>query len=108
MLKSAQQHFYPNFPLMQNKVSCLSCLLVGSELWGPSFNTLTTDHMYFCHNKQKFRQQVPTHLSSKHKTRPGLIIAYFKCPKNFKDFEKKITFIPSIFQQLLIPKNVVP
>ena len=30
LLKSGQQHFYTNIPLISNKLSCASCLLVIS------------------------------------------------------------------------------
>ena len=44
VLKCAWLHFYANFPLISNKVTCVSCLLVGSEILGPSFNMLMADH----------------------------------------------------------------
>ena len=54
LLMSAQQHFYAKVPSMLNKVRCVWCLLVASEVQGLSFNTLTADDMYFCHNREKF------------------------------------------------------
>ena len=58
LLKSPRQLFYVNFPFMSDKVTCVSCLLVRSEMWGSSFNTLTADHMDSCHNREKFLEQV--------------------------------------------------
>ena len=65
MVKSARQHFYANFSFMSHNVRRVSCLLVRSEMWRPSFNTLTADHKYSCHNREKFPKQVPTQVSSK-------------------------------------------
>ena len=62
LLKSARQQFYVNFSFMSNKVGCVSCLFVGSEMWGGSFNTWTADDMYSWHKREKFPQQVPIYL----------------------------------------------
>ena len=78
LLKSARQRFYPNFPLISNKFSCLSYLLIGSEILEPFVNTLMADHMYSCHNWKKSLQQVQTQLSSKGKTFSGAFIAFLK------------------------------
>ena len=83
-------------------------MLVRSEMLGRSFKTFTGDHMCSCHNRQKFRKQVPTHLPSKPKTFSGVIIAFLKFTSNSDHFENKITFIPSIYPELLIPEIVVP
>ena len=56
---------------------------------GPSFNTLTTDHMYFCHRRDKFTQQVPRHLSSKPKTFSGVFIVLSKSTENVEHFDNK-------------------
>ena len=76
--KTARQHFYANFSFMSNNVRCVSCFLVGSEMWGPSFNRLTADHTYSCHSREKFLQQLPTQLSSKPKRFSGSFNAFFK------------------------------
>ena len=78
LLKSARQHFYANFPLISNKLNCVSCILVGSEIIGPFFNTLTADHTYSYHNWEKFTQQVQTQLSSKPKIFSGSVIEFLK------------------------------
>ena len=78
LLKSALEHFYGNFSFMSQKVRCVWCPLVGSKMWGASFNTLTADHLYSCHNREKFSQQVPTRLSSKLKTFPGTFIEFLE------------------------------
>ena len=59
-------------------MSCVSCLLVRSEMLGPPFKTLKADHIYSWHNRQKVLQQVPTHLSLKPKTFSGVITAFLK------------------------------
>ena len=61
---------------MSDKVRCVSCLLVGSEMWGASFSTLTADDMYSYHNKEKFPEQAPTQLSSKPKSFSGTFNFY--------------------------------
>ena len=78
LLKSARQHFCANFRLILNKVSYATCLLVGSEMLGPSCNSLTIDRMYSCHSTEKFPQEVRTQVSSKPKTFSQTFIAFFK------------------------------
>ena len=78
LLKSTQQPFYGNFSFMSNKVSCVSCLLGLSKMWGASFNTFTANDIYSCHNKEKFLQQVPTQFSSRPKTFCGTFIAFLE------------------------------
>ena len=68
LLKSSRQHFQPNVPLISNKLSSVSCLLVRSEILGPLFNTLTAAEIHSFHNWQKLLQQVQTRLSSKAST----------------------------------------
>ena len=88
-MKSSRKHFYANVPLILNKLSCVSGLLVGSETLGTLFNTLTTDHMYSCHNSQKFELLVQTQLSSKPSTFSSSSIAFSKSTESFEHFEKK-------------------
>ena len=78
-----------NFPLISNKASCLSCLLVRSEMLGLFFNALTADHMYSCHIRHRFQQQGPTHLSSKEKLFSGVVILFLKSTENFEIFEEE-------------------
>ena len=68
VLESARQHFYGTFPLISKKLKCLSCLLVGSEILGPSSNMLTDDQKCSCHNLEKIQEQVQPQFSSKRKT----------------------------------------
>ena len=68
---------------------------------------MTADHMYSCHNGEKFTLQVPMQLSSKPKTLSQLVIAVWNLDKLFSVLKKSITFIPSIFPELLISKKVV-
>ena len=107
LLKFSKQHFFANLPLISNKFSCLSCVLVGCETPGPFFKVLTADHIYSCHNREKFAQQVQTQLSSKPLTFSGNFIAILKSTENSEHFGKKINSIPSIFPKLWFLKNVV-
>ena len=88
-------------------MSCVSCLLDGSEILGPLFNTLTADHMYSCQNWQEVTQQTQRELSSKPSTFSWSFIAFSKPTKDFEDLEKKITFGVLVCPKLLIPKNKV-
>ena len=88
-------------------MSRVSCLLVGFKIWRHFFNTLTADHMYSCYNWQKISQEVQTQLSFKPSRSSETFIAFWRSTWSFKLFEKKITFIASIYPKLLIPKYVV-
>ena len=50
LLKSARQHFYPNSPIMGDKLGLKTSLLVRSEILGLIGNTLLADHMYSRHH----------------------------------------------------------
>ena len=63
LLKSARQHFYPNFTLISDKLSWKTFILVRSEMLGVFVNTLMTDHMHSRQNGDKFHKQVQTQLS---------------------------------------------
>ena len=56
LLQSLRHHFYANFRLISNRLSCVGCLLVTYESLGLFSNMLTADHKYSCHNWQKFPQ----------------------------------------------------
>ena len=81
LLKSVCQHFYANVPLTSNKLSCFSCLLVGSEILGALFNTLKAYQKYSFHNWQKLLHEVQTKLSSKTSTFSRSFIAFSKSTK---------------------------
>ena len=78
VLRSARQHFYANFPLISKRLSCVSYFLVGSEIVGPFFNTLTADNMYSCHSWQKFPQQVQPQSPSKPQFFSAIFTAFLK------------------------------
>ena len=101
LLKSGRQHFFPNFPLISNKLSCVSCLLIRSAIVGPLFDMLTADHKYSCNNWEKFLQEVQQQLSSKVKTEIEIETKFWAL------WKKKISFIALLFWKLLSPKNVV-
>ena len=52
LLKPTRQLFSANFPLIQDKLSYKTSLLVRSEILGLFGNALTRDHMYCSHNLQ--------------------------------------------------------
>ena len=54
------QHFYPNFPLIQDKVSWKPSLLVRSEFLGLFGNPFTANRMYSRERCEKLQQQVQT------------------------------------------------
>ena len=77
-LISARQHFYAKFSLISSRVNCISYLLIGFQMLGPSFNTLLTNHMYSCQTREKFWQQVPTQFSLKPKIFSQNFVAFLK------------------------------
>ena len=56
---------------------------------GLSFNSLTVDHLYSCHDRQKLPQQFPTQLSSKPKTFSEAFMSFLKYAYSFEHFSKK-------------------
>ena len=65
LLKLALHHFHGYFPLSQDKLSQKISLLVRCQILGPFGNTLTTDHMYSRHHREKFPQHVQMPLPQK-------------------------------------------
>ena len=87
--KSPWQHFYPNFPLIQEKLSWKTCLWIRYKILGLFVNTLTADKMYFPHHWKKFSQRLQTQLSEKQKIISWIFIPFLKFPWNFLCLEKK-------------------
>ena len=73
LTKCARRHFYPNFPLIWDKVSDKTSFLVISEILGLFGNWLTADHMFSRHNWYKFVKHVKTLLFPK----PKIFSAFF-------------------------------
>ena len=90
LLKSQRDHFHYTSPLISYKLSCETSFLVGSEMLGLFFNTLTAYHMYSHENWEKFLQQVQTQLSSNSKTLSEIFMALLKSTRNFAHFQKKV------------------
>ena len=63
----APQHFHPNFPLIQDKLSSEPSPLFRSKIIRLFRNTFTADRMYSRHRSEKLSQQVQTLLSQKEK-----------------------------------------
>ena len=87
--KSVCQNFYPNFPLIQNKLSWKTCPAIISKFLGLFIRTLTPDNMHSPHNWEKFRQRLQRQLSQKRKLISGIFVAFLKSTWNFVYFEKK-------------------
>ena len=99
---------YVIFPLISNKVTCVSCLLVVSEMLGSAFKMLTENLMDSSHNRQKFLQRLPTQLSSKQKNISQNFYCIFEIYIKFWAFWKKrspsyLQYFPSYcFQKMLL------
>ena len=89
LLERALQHLHPNFPLIQEKLSSKTSLLIRSEILGLFGQTLTADLMYSRHICQKLWQKVQTLLSQKRGTFSRIFIAFMESPQNFAHFQKK-------------------
>ena len=89
LLKPALQHFYPDFLLIQDKLSWERFLLVRPEILGVFGNTLTGDHIYFCHRLEKFAEHFQTLLSQQSKKVLQIFIAILQSTQNFVHFERK-------------------
>ena len=63
LLEHALQRFYPNFPLLYEKVSWKISPLVRSQIMGMFGNSFTADRMYSPHRREKLQQQVQKLLS---------------------------------------------
>ena len=87
--KSAWQHFYTNFPLIQEKLSWKKSLWIRSKILRLSVSTLTADNMYSLQNWKKLPQQIQTQLSEKRKIISGIFIAFLKSTWNFLCLDKK-------------------
>ena len=89
VLKPVLQHFYPNFPLLYNKLSWKTSLFVRSEILGLFGNTLTTNDMYSRHRWEKFPERLQTLLSQQSKKFSGNFIGILQWTQNLAHFEKK-------------------
>ena len=89
LLEHALQRFFPNFPLIQDKVYWKISPLVRSKFFRLFGNTFTTDRMYCRHRWEKLLRQLQTLLSQKGRTDAVLLIAFLDSTQNFTHFEKK-------------------
>ena len=58
-----RDHFYPNFPLIQQKLSWKTYLRIRSKMLGLFVKILMGDNMYSAHRSKKIAQQIQTQLS---------------------------------------------
>ena len=63
LLKSAPNRFYPNFLLLQDKLSWKTSLWIRSKMYRLFVKTLTFHHMYSPHSSDKFPKPLQTQLS---------------------------------------------
>ena len=89
LLKSARHYFYPNFTLIQGKLSCKIYLWIRSKMLGLFVNTLTAHHMYSAHSCEQIPQQVQKQLYFLKKHISQTFIAFLKSTWNFAHLEKK-------------------
>ena len=85
LLKLSRQHFHPNFPLSQDKLSQKTSLLLECEILGLFGTTLTADLTYSRHNSNKFAPHVKMPLSQKLQTFSGTFIAFLESSAFFKN-----------------------
>ena len=104
LLNSAWQHFYPNFPLMQDKLNWKTCVWIRSKILGPFVNTLTADSMYSPHNWEKFQQQFKTQLSKKRKIISGFLLHFWNINKIFFIWKKMPASYPKYFRSYWLRK----
>ena len=89
LLKLTWQHFYPNFSLIQDKLSQKTYILVRSEILVLFDNTLTVSHMYSRHNREKFLSYVEMPLSQKLKIFSETFIAFLKSRQTLRILKKR-------------------
>ena len=89
LLKSARQHFYPNSPIMGDKLGLKTSLLVRSEILGLIGNTLLADHMYSRHHWENFPQHVQAPLSEKTKFFIKFLLHFGNLYNIFVHFDEK-------------------
>ena len=96
MRNSAWPYFYPNFQLIQHKLSEEMSLLVRYDILGLFGNTFTADHMNSPHNRDRLLQKVETPLSPKPKIFAEIFFAFPTSTWNLARFKKKMSFIAQI------------
>ena len=89
LLELPLQQFHPTFPLMQDKLSWKTSLLVRSEILRLFGKTLTADHIYSVHRGEKLRQKAQRLLSQKPSTFSRNFISFSESTQNFAHFQKK-------------------
>ena len=89
LLEHALQRFYPNFPLLYEKVSWKISPLVRSQIMDMFGNRFTADRMYFPHRWEKLQQQVQKLLSHKRSIFSPILFAFLESTQNFTHFEQK-------------------
>ena len=107
LLKSTRQHFYANFSFMSDKVRCVSCLLVGSKMWGASFNALRLMTCVLVIMKMNSHDKSQRNYFQNQKHFLKLLLHFCNVHKILRISKKKMIWRTLIFPEILIPKNVV-
>ena len=89
LLRSARNQFHTILPLIRDRGSRKRIVLVRSDLFGQSFNTLAADYKYFRRNRENLLQQFGMQTSLKLKTYFRFFMAFLKSTLKFEYFEKK-------------------
>ena len=97
--KSARQHFYRNFTLMQQKLSWKTSSLVRSKILGLFVNTMATDHVQLKGIPGTSSNTI-TLKNKKHS--PKFLLRFRNLHKSFCILKKKKkSFIAEVFPKLL-------
>ena len=89
LLRSARNQFHTILPLIRDRGSRKRFVLVRSDLFGQSFNTLASDYKYSRRNRENLLQQFGMQTSLKLKTYFRIFMAFLKSTLKFEYFEKK-------------------
>ena len=89
LLRSARNQFHPYIPLIWERRSRKTLVLVISEFSGQFLNTWTADYKYCRSNRENLWQQHSMQISRKLKTFSRFFIAFLKSTLNLEYFERK-------------------
>ena len=95
------------FPLISNKLSCVSCPLVEFEMLGLSFNILRAITCTLVIIRRNSRNKFIRCYLENQNDFPNFLLQFWNLNKILSILKKKTSFIPSIFRELLILSNVV-
>ena len=88
-VEPALQCFYPNFPLIQQKVISKISPLVRYQILGLFGNTFTGHRIYSRQKQEKLHEQPQTLLCQKRRTFSAIFIAFFECRQSLPHLGKR-------------------